>query len=233
MGLLLYDADRITEAALVEDDDLVAAHRSMICDPFDPEVIASAKANGITDAQIEAAQASPVYKFVIEWGLALPLHPEFRTLPMLFYVPPMLPVLAAIGKDGYDVEGTAEGGEMPQFTTQERARIPIKFMARLFSAGNEEVVAEVYRKLYAVRVHMRSKQVGDVPGAKLEQALTAGKTTPEEAESIHRLTSLPTPEERYVLPPMTREVAIQELVDPYTRRQEAGFGFTSGPERRW
>ncbi|HEY7536672.1 MAG TPA: nitrate reductase subunit beta [Gaiellaceae bacterium] len=233
MGLLLYDADRITEAALVDDDDLVAAHRSMICDPFDPEVIASAKANGITDAQIEAAQASPVYKFVIEWGLALPLHPEFRTLPMLFYVPPMLPVLAAIGKDGYDVEGTAEGGEMPQFTTQERARIPIKFMARLFSAGNEEVVAEVYRKLYAVRVHMRSKQVGDVPGAKLEQALTAGKTTPEEAEAIHRLTSLPTPEERYVLPPMTREVAIQELVDPYTRRQEAGFGFTSGPERRW
>ena len=136
MGLLLYDADRITEAALVDDDDLVAAHRSMICDPFDREVIASAKANGITDAQIEAAQASPIYKFVVEWGLALPLHPEFRTLPMLFYVPPMLPVLAAIGKDGYDVEGTDEGGEMPQFTTPERSRLPIKFMASLFAAGN-------------------------------------------------------------------------------------------------
>ena len=170
---------------------------------------------------------------MIEWGLALPLHPEFRTLPMLFYVPPMLPVLAAIGKGGYDVEGTAEGGEMPQFTTHERARIPIGFMASLFSAGNEEVVAEVYRKLFAVRVHMRSTQVGDVPAAKLEQALRAGRTTPEEAQAIHRLTSLPTPDERYVLPPMTREVAIDQLVDPFTRKQEAGFGFTSAPERRW
>ncbi|MEZ5068816.1 MAG: hypothetical protein R2847_10175 [Bacteroidia bacterium] len=37
--------------------------------------------NGIAESTIEAAQKSPVYKFVKVWKLALPLHPEFRTLP--------------------------------------------------------------------------------------------------------------------------------------------------------
>ena len=43
---------------------------------------------------IESAQRSPVYKFVMDWKIALPPHIEFRTLPMLFYVPPMSPVMA-------------------------------------------------------------------------------------------------------------------------------------------
>ena len=42
----------------------------------------------------------PVYKFVKEWGIALPLHPEFRTLPNLFYVPPMLPAMAQVDEKG-------------------------------------------------------------------------------------------------------------------------------------
>ena len=232
MGLVLYDADQITEAALVDDENLVDAHRKMICDPRDPEVIAAAKVNGITDEQIAAAQNSPVYKFVKEWGLALPLHPEFRTLPMLFYVPPMLPVLSVMAREGYDVEGIGAGGPMPQFTTREHARVPIRFMASLFSAGNDEIVAEVYRKLYAVRVHMRSQHVGDVPAEVLEEAMRLADLTPDRAEAIYRLTSLATADQRFVLPPGTREVSMEEIVDPYTRKQEAGFGFTQAPERR-
>ncbi len=80
----------------MDDADLVQAQRAIIMDPHDPAVIAAAKANGVPDAMIEAAQKSPVYKFVKEWKLALPLHSEFRTLPMLFYVPPMLPIQAAV-----------------------------------------------------------------------------------------------------------------------------------------
>ena len=34
--------------------------------------------------------------------IALPLHPEFRTLPMLFYVPPLGPVLAKVENGVYD-----------------------------------------------------------------------------------------------------------------------------------
>ena len=55
-------------------------------------MIQAAKANGIADSTLDAAQKSPVYRFVKTFGLALPLHAEYRTLPMLFYVPPLLPV---------------------------------------------------------------------------------------------------------------------------------------------
>ena len=77
------------------DAELVEAQRELILDPHDPEVVAAARANGIPDEVIDAAQRSPVYRFVKEWKLALPLHPEYRTLPMLFYVPPLLPAMAA------------------------------------------------------------------------------------------------------------------------------------------
>jgi nitrate reductase beta subunit len=106
-------------------------------------------------------------------------------------------------------------------------------MARLFSAGNEEVVAEVYRKLFAVRVHMRAKKVGDVPDAEVTAALEAGRTTAAEAEAIFRLTSMPTFQERFVLPPLSREQQIEATDDPYRRKQEAGFGFRQTGERRW
>ncbi len=49
-GVLLYDADRINEAVNVSDAELVQAQRNIIQDPFDPKVIAAAKANGVPDA---------------------------------------------------------------------------------------------------------------------------------------------------------------------------------------
>ena len=233
LGVLLYDAEKIPTAALVDDADLVESQRDLICDPIDPAVIESARRNGITDEQLEAARNSPVYRFVKQWKLALPLHAEFRTMPMLYYVPPLLPVIAALKREGYEIEGSGETGQMPQLSQLDRARIPIRYMASLFSAGNEEIVAEVYRKLFAVRVHMRGKTAGDVPAAEIEQALAAGGTTATEAEAIFRLTAMPTWDQRFVIPPMTREVAIEGTVDPFTRKQETGFGTRQPAERRW
>ena len=59
----------------------------------------------MADSVIEAAQKSPVYKLAMDWKLALPLHPEYRTLPMVWYVPPLSPIQNAaaeghIGSDG-------------------------------------------------------------------------------------------------------------------------------------
>ncbi len=31
----------------------------------------------------------------MDWKLALPLHPEYRTLPMVWYVPPLSPIQSA------------------------------------------------------------------------------------------------------------------------------------------
>ncbi len=105
LGVLLYDADRIEAAAAEPDERLVEAQREMILDPFDPEVVAEARRCGIAEQVLEAARRSPVYRLVKEWRLALPLHPEFRTLPMLFYVPPLLPVLSVAGQGNHPAGG--------------------------------------------------------------------------------------------------------------------------------
>ena len=233
MGVLLYDADRIEEVVKAPDSQLVEAQRSIIQDPFDPRVIASAKANGISDAVITSAQNSPVYKFVKKWRIALPLHPEFRTLPMLFYVPPMLPVLAGTKSGSYEVDGANAPGYTALLSSLEQARMPIKFMASLFSAGNEDEVNAVYKKLIAVRMHMRNQTVKDVTDAEAKASISAGNTTVEEIQAIYRLTALPSYDERFVVPPMAREVAIEQTGDTYTHKREAGFGFRKAPVRRW
>ncbi len=233
LGLLLYDADRIEEVAKANDEDLVEAQRSIILDPSDPEVIAGARANGIAEATIESAQQSPVYQFVKEWQIALPLHSEFRTLPMLFYVPPMLPVLAAPQNGYVEMSGMEGAGLAPLISRLENARVPLHYLASLFSAGNERIVEEVYRKLIAVRVHMRSKTVGDVPDGESEDALALGGISADVAEAIHRLTALPTFNQRFVIPPMAREVAVGETTDPFNHKPAAGFGQLKPAERRW
>ncbi len=80
LGTLLYDADKIEEVASSPEDKLISNQIDMYLDPHDPEVIKKAKENGIADSTIKSAQNSPIYKFLKEWKLALPLHAEFRTL---------------------------------------------------------------------------------------------------------------------------------------------------------
>jgi nitrate reductase beta subunit len=156
LGALLYDAERLTGATNVSDENLVDAHREIILDPLDPEIQAAAARNGSDEKCIDAAQRSPVYRYVKLWRLALPLHPEFRTLPMLFYVPPLLPVMAKTEEGLYD----ASGKEI--FSPVERARLPIQYLARLFSAGNPDPVTYALKKQYAIRLMKRLETVGDV-----------------------------------------------------------------------
>ncbi len=225
LGVVLYDGDRIHEIASADESELVAKQRELILNPFDPAVISQAEKDGVHASVIEAAQKSPVYKFVKEWELALPLHPEFRTLPMLFYVPPLLPVLGKVQNGTYDVNGDDFFGSL------ESARVPIQYMAKLLAAGNEELVKQVYRKLMAVRLYKRAEQVGDIANAEVLTAIAEAGVTPERCEAIYRLTSLPTFEERFVIPPMHREYAIALMEDPATHKGAAGVGFRTKPER--
>ena len=225
LGVVLYDADRIQETASAPDAELVARQRQMILDPFDPQVIAQAERDGVHFSVIESAQKSPVYRFVKEWEMALPLHPEFRTLPMLFYIPPLLPVVGKVDSGSYEVD------EGDFFGTLAKARVPIKYMARLFAAGNEEPVRKSYLKMLAVRLYKRAEQVGDLDSAKVNAALAEAGVTPQACEEIYRLTSLPTFEERFVIPPMHREYAVELMGDPYTFKAETGVGFRKKPER--
>ncbi|MDZ7777833.1 MAG: hypothetical protein U5L09_20585 [Bacteroidales bacterium] len=58
--------------------------------------------------------------------------------------------------------------------------------------------------------------------------MKAGLST-EEAEAIYKLTSLPTFEERFVIPPAHREEAIEMMEDTEEYKGSVGFGFNTPP----
>jgi len=222
-GVLLYDADRLEEALLAEDRDLVKAQRDIILDPFDEKVIANAKKNGIPDDWIDAAQRSPVYKFLKKWELALPLHPEFRTFPMLFYIPPLSPLVTVAGKESpsdtdiFDMAQPEKGGFLPDIDEIDKFRIPLKYLANLLAAGNEEEVKKSLKRQLAVRHYFRSLKVEGKPDTKVLERVGL---TEEDAKAILRGLSLAFYNERFVIPTTRREKA---QIDPYTERGAAGF----------
>jgi len=245
LGVVLYDADQIHDAASDDEVNLVERQRAMILDPFDPKVIAAAQENGVADSTIKAAQSSPTYKFVKKWGLALPLHPEFRTMPMLFYVPPLLPVMASLK----EVNNQGQSEKMDPIAknwndnwlydtsteelwgTIEQARFPLKYLASLFSAGDEEKIKHILKKLMAVRIYRRSKTVGDIDETKVTKVMSDTNLTAEEAEEIYYLTSLARFDDRFVIPASHREQSIEMLEFTGDTKGSVGFGFKKTPSR--
>ncbi len=225
LGVILYDAERIDEMAKLPPEMLIDGQREMILDPHDPEVIAQARKNNIHESVIESAQKSPVYKFVKDWKLALPPHIEFRTMPMLFYVPPMAPVMSA------RENGVVNAVSGDLFHDIEQARVPLKYLANLLGAGKTEKVAYALRKQKAVRWYRRAVTVGDVSMEAAERMLREADCSIAEAEAIYALTSLCSFEDRFVIPPMHREEAIEAFRDPMEQKQAAGFGFIDKPRR--
>ena len=243
LGVMLYDADKIEATASVDDKDLISAQLDIYLDPFDPEVIAAAKANGIADSTLKAAQGSPVYKFVKEWGIALPLHAEFRTLPNLFYVPPMLPVMATISQNTKDNSTVNSKGKTWDdtwlydtsiddiFGNIDNMRFPLKYMASLFGAGDEKIMAEKLKKLMAIRIYRRHITVGDISKEKSDAALAEIGLTEPMAEAIYQMTSLAKFNDRFVIPAAHREQAIEMLESTADVKGNTGFGWTAKPAR--
>ncbi|HEU4450621.1 MAG TPA: nitrate reductase subunit beta [Gaiellaceae bacterium] len=199
LGIVLYDADRVEAAASVRDErDLLASQLSLLLDPDDPEVQERARADGIPEDWLEAARRSPVYALCARFGVALPLHPEFRTLPMVWYVPPLSPVLEfAAGPDG-------DGDPDDVFPAIDDLRIPISYLANLLAAGDEEPVRTALKRQAAMRRIMRERTLGEEP----EQALAAevGMTLAD-VEDMYRLLALGKYDERYVIPQAHAETA--------------------------
>ncbi|WP_026987275.1 nitrate reductase subunit beta [Fodinicurvata fenggangensis] len=214
LGVILYDADRIEEAASTPDEkDLYEAQLDIFLDPHDPEVIREAREQGIPEAWLEAAQNSPVYKMAIEWKVAFPLHPEYRTLPMVWYVPPLSPIQGAAeeGHIGFD-------GEIPD---ARNLRIPMQYLANLLTAGDEEPVLSAIRRMFAMRIFMRDKHVH----GRLNNHI-AGEVDllPEQIEEMYKVMALAAYEDRYVIPTSHRE----EAEDTYGLQGGCGFSFGNG-----
>ncbi len=231
MGVLLYDADKIPQAAMVDDASLVNSQLSVILDPFDKEVIAAAKANGLDDGWIEAAQNSPAYKFVKEWRIALPLHPEYRTMAMMFYIPPLSPIVSTLERGLIKLDLPPERVDFELFYNLDKARLPVEYLANLFAAGDADLIRPILRKMLAVRIFKRRQSVEGVVDQATLDLLTEAGTNPEEAEAIYRLTTLPTLEERFVLPPYHREMSAEVWGDPLERKGQVGLGYIEPPVR--
>lgn len=214
LGVLLYDADRIEEAASTPDEkDLYEAQLSVFLDPNDPEVIAEARMQGIPEAWLEAAKVSPVYKMAMDWKVAFPLHPEYRTLPMVWYVPPLSPLQSAAeaGKIGWD-------GDLPDVRS---LRIPVRYLANLLTAGKEEPVVTALERMLAMRSYMRSKTVDGV----IDEAI-AGRVglTSQMIEDMYHIMAIANYEDRFVIPTTHREIG----EDAYDVRGSCGFSFGNG-----
>jgi nitrate reductase beta subunit len=222
VGVILYDADRIEATAKEPDDGLVEAMREIVLDPNDPKVIDAARKNGVDNNWLAAAKESPAYNLFKKWRIAMPHHPEFRTLPMNFYVPPLSPILhMAKGDEG----GTYDPESMEFFNDVDRMRIPLKYLANLMSAGNESVVLESLKKQMALRMYIRQKRVGDVGEPRVKSALDDVGLTAQDAEEIYILVSLATFKERFVIPETHRES--KTTLDPremFEKRGTIGFG---------
>jgi len=200
IGVFLYDADRVTEAASVPDEkQLMEAQKSLLLDPRDPAVVAAAERDGIPGDWIRAAQHSPVYDLACRYNIALPLHPEYRTLPMVWYVPPLSPVVDALVSTGHDGEDIGN-----LFGAIDAMRIPADYLAQLLTAGDVEPVQRVLRTLAAMRAHMRRVNLGE----ELDESIAAGVgLTVEQIEAMYRLLAIAKYEDRYVIPHSHSEVS--------------------------
>jgi nitrate reductase beta subunit len=214
LGVLLYDADRIESASSVEDPrNLYEAQLGVFLDPTDPAVLAQAKSDGVPQAWLDAAQRSPVYKMAMQWRVALPLHPEYRTLPMVWYVPPLSPINSAASSGQIGAFG-----ELPDVRS---LRIPLRYLANLLTAGDEAPVAAALERMLAMRAFMRERHVEKRENRKvLEQV---GMTI-EQVEEMYRYMAIANYEDRFVIPTTHREYA----ENAYDLRGGCGFSFGNG-----
>ncbi|MDR3414476.1 MAG: nitrate reductase subunit beta [Formivibrio sp.] len=214
LGVMLYDADQIEAAASVENtQDLYEEQLKLFLDPNDPAIIEEARKQGIPESWLDAAKKSPVWKMAMEWKVAFPLHPEYRTLPMVWYIPPLSPI-----------QSRAESGQLSMngiIPDTSQLRIPVKYLANLLTAGKEAPVVSALDRMLAMRAFKRGESVhGKGDPAVLEQVgLTAAQV-----EEMYQVMAIANYEDRFVIPSSHKEM----VEDSFNEKGSCGFTFGNG-----
>lgn len=212
LGVLLYDADKVQEAASTENEqDLYEKQLDLFLDPYDEDVIQQAEKDGITQDWIEAAQNSPVYKLAIEYKLAFPLHPEYRTLPMVWYCPPLSPIMNYFeGKD------SIRNPDMI-FPAIEEMRLPVQYLANMLTAGDTRTVKLALQRMAMMRSYMRAKSSNkEFDLSRLDRVGLSERQT----KDMYRLLAIAKHEDRFVVPTSHKE----GYMDTYRAQGSQGFG---------
>ncbi|MGY0019766.1 nitrate reductase subunit beta [Streptomyces sp. cg35] len=220
LGVILYDADKVTEAAQTKDETgLYEAQLGVFLDPDDPAVQRAAEEAGIPFDWMEAARRSPVHALISKYKVALPLHPEYRTMPMVWYIPPLSPVVDALTETGHDGEDHAN-----LFGAIDTLRIPLEYLAEIFTAGDVAPVRSSLEKLAAMRSHMRAINLGDRPDGSIAESVGMGAS---EIEEMYRLLAIAKYEDRYVIP--TAAVGDAQRLEESALPDSCSLDYEDGP----
>ena len=148
-------------------------------------------------------------------------------MPMVWYIPPLSPVVDVVRDTGEDAE---DKGNL--FAAIDALRIPVEYLAELFTAGDVEPVDAVLKKLAAMRCYMRDINMGREPDGAIPAAVGMSE---EDMYDMYRLLAIAKYDERYVIPPAHAEQAhsLEELatecsVSEYGGGQQDLFGEGSG-----
>jgi nitrate reductase beta subunit len=173
---------------------------------------------GIARDWVDAAQRSPIYALINTYRVALPLHPEYGTMPMVWYIPPLSPVVDVVSDTGEDAE---DKGNL--FAAIDALRIPVEYLAELFTAGDVAPVDAVLKRLAAMRCYMRDINLGRDPEGSIPAAVGMSE---EEMYDMYRLLAIAKYDERYVIPPAHAEQAhsLEELATECSLDYEGGPG---------
>jgi nitrate reductase beta subunit len=137
---------------------------------------------------------------------------------MVWYVPPLSPIVNSLETDGYEADPDAVFGAI------EHMRIPVDYLANLLTAGDGDVIRDVLRRLAAMRGHMRKREVlGEHDTA---MPASVGMSV-EDVEDMYRLLAIGKYEDRYVIPKAHGELAhAGELL---RTQGVCGLDFEGGP----
>jgi nitrate reductase beta subunit len=143
-------------------------------------------------------------------------------MPMVWYIPPLSPVVDLLRKQGHDAEAAGN-----LFGAIDALRIPVGYLAELFTAGDTEIVTAVLQKLAAMRAYMRGVTLGTGRDAELAEAVGM---TPQAMEQMYRLLAIAKYDERYVIPKAHHEEAhnLEELACSLDFEGGPGM-YNSGP----
>ncbi|MDO4681226.1 MAG: nitrate reductase subunit beta [Lautropia sp.] len=218
LGVMLYDADRIEAAASMPDErQLYQAQLECFLDPHDPAVQAAAREAGIPETWLEAARQSPVYKMACQWEVAFPLHPEYRTLPMVWYIPPLSPIQSA-AENGQMPHDRVEGSIIPDVKS---LRIPVRYLANLLTAGDEAPVIRALERMIAMRAFKRSEMItGQGATAIIERVGLDAATV----EDMYQIMAIANYEDRFVIPTTHKASAERS----FSHTGDCGFSFGNG-----
>ena len=152
-------------------------------------------------------------------------------MPMVWYIPPLSPVVDVVANSGNDGEDA-----QTLFAAIDKLRIPIEYLAGLFTAGDVAPVDAVLRRLAAMRSYMRGINLFGDEGRDESIAAAVGMTGVE-IEEMYRLLAIAKYEDRYVIPSAHSEQAaeLEELACSLDYEDGPGmggagpFGSSSGP----